>query len=194
MRGTPNVSYRKEEQLLFHWETTKRKKKTVGLHFLLQVSLSDFTWDLFFPGTERKWAVTSTLKLDSIPPAGLAVSTQRDCRACAHSSSRLTPLQNIFLASAGHVVLPCLPLVSAHTPFRLQDKARYEHKAAPLWYKVFFFLSQILGLLRGLVEHSAQENRQWFIVADSALYGFPHNLKTCSMKWTLRPFSDISSF
>lgn len=53
--------------------------------------------------------------------------------------------------------------------------------------------SQMLGLIRRLVMHSAKENCQWFIIAVGALNRFLYNLKTCNMEWPQRPFIKISS-
>lgn len=97
-------------------------------------------------------------------------------------------------ASAGHVVRLTCP--QFQRPPSSGCKARQDMNTRCCYFlqSVFPHLRCELGLIRGRVKHSAKENCQWSTVADGALTGFPHNLKTCNMKWPQRTLSKISAF
>lgn len=103
-------------------------------------------------------------------------------------------LQSTFSGICRSRAPPYLSPISALTLFRLQGEAGYEHTLLLFPTKCFPHLRCELGLIRGRVKHSAKEICQWSTVADSALTGFPHNLKTCNMKWPQRTLSKISAF
>lgn len=127
-----------KEQLLFHRITTKKIKtqKIVGLHFNPANQFLRLNWRFVLSRHQRKWAASSTLKLEGLPQTGFANRMQRTSVTALTPDHCLTPLQNMFSAICRAHGMPCLSPISAPTPFRLWGKVGYEHKAAALWYKV----------------------------------------------------------
>ena len=136
-------------------------------------------------------------------PSSLAMRRQRGLLHSAPSPSLPSSPAEHFLASACHVVLPSSAChvvllssspISAPLPSGCKVRQDRSTRLPVSSVQSVFPPSQMLGLVRGLVKHSAKENCQWFMIADGALNGFLYNLKTCSMIWPQRPFSKISLF
>lgn len=94
--------------------------------------LLDFTWDLFFLGTKRKWVASSTLKLKGLPQGGVAMRMPRGCQ----DSTRPWSLPD---SSAKHVPRRLQVMWSALLVPNC--KAGYEHEPA-LRYKLFVPISK----------------------------------------------------